>query len=699
MVAAGARIGHCDIAASASIPPGTVLHGDLTLRRNSVVGIGVVFGYGADIGPDVIIPSGVTVMAGARIESLRLNGCRLPHQTMIGGNLTLGRQCRVGRNVVFEGDNRIGVAVQLPAGLRVAKGAHINYLRLGNVLPPGTVVCGNLVVGPTARVGRGVKLGADVTLRARIPDGFSVGANAMVRQCDVAGALLGWGTRIDGNLYLADGVELGDGTRFEHGVRIEAACRVPDGLVFCAGARVRWFELAPDVTLPAGTRIGGSLRLGQGARVGRSVEFGADVEIGPGVLIPDGARIADHARVSRLDIAPDAHLPACFHLYGNAVVGAGTRVGDNAMLGRDVTIGAGVTLPAGVVLCDGACLTDLRLGEGVLLPVGTRICGNLVVRRGATLGIDVEFGPDVEIGPYASLPEGLQVASGTCLRELCIARDVQVPPGTRILGDLWISPGVKIGRQVVFGPGARIGPNVVIPDGAIVASGARIDRLRIAGNVTLGREVVFTGNAVIQTSACIGDGVMLGKNIVIGPRVRLPQGVVVADGARMRRFCVGPRVNLPATFIVEGDLCLGQGVVVGHGARFGPGVWVGPGAVIDDHAEVAAGARVMAPMPTGDDVPVAPPPDASLAVWQAYMAQVSLSRQQGTTPVEAQAPALAVAQTQAYPAPAPDMESVQAQVDEMQPQPQPVSAPIPIPVAATAYLAAAPGFRPLSPFG
>jgi hypothetical protein len=90
----------------------------------------------------------------------------------------------------------------------------------------------------------------------------------------------------------------------------------------------------------------------------------------------------------------------------------------------------------------------------------------------------------------------------------------------------------------------------------------------------------------------------------------------------------------------------------------------------------------MAPMPTGDGVPVAPPPDASLAVWQAYMAQVSLSRQQGTTPVEAQAP---------------DMESAQAQVDEM--QPQPVSAPIPIPVAATTYLAAAPGFRPLSPFG
>lgn len=697
MVAAGARISHCDIAANASIPPGTVLHGGLTLRRNSVVGIGVVFGYGADIGPDVIVPSGVTVMAGARIARLQLNGCTLPHQTIIGGNLTLGRQCRVGRNVVFEGDNRIGVAVQLPAGLHVAKGARINYLRLSAPLPARTIVCGNLIVGPTARVGRGVRLGADVTLRATIPDGLSVGAGAMVRRCDVAGAQLGWNTRIDGDLYLANGVALGDHTRFEDDVRIKTACRIPDGLVFRAGARVRCFELAPDVTLPAATRIGGSLRLERGVRVGAGVEFGADVEIGPGVHIPDGARIADQARITRLEIAPDAQLPNCLHLHGNAVIGAGACIGDNAMLGRDVLISPGVTLPPGVVLCDGARLTELRLGEGVVLPAGTRIGGNLVIRRGATLGIDVEFGAGVEIGPYVCLPEGLQVEPDTCLRELCIPRDVQVPPGTRIHGDLWISHGVKVGQQVAFGADARIGPDVVIPDGAMIGSGARIDRLRVASNVTLGREVVFSGNAVIQTGACIGDGVMLGKNVVIGPRVRLPQGVVVVDGARMRRFCVGPRVNLPAMFIVEGDLCLGQGVVVGHGARFGAGVWVGPGAVIDDHAQVPAGARVTAAIRTVDRVPVAPPPDASLPVWQAYMAQLSLNRRQGTALVEAQAPELAVAQTMANLAPAPDTQLAPAQVDDM--QPRPVSAPIPIPVAATAYPAPAPGFRPLSPFG
>ena len=695
MVAAGARISRCNIAASASIPPGTVLHGDLTLRRNCVVGIGVVFGYGADVGPDVIIPSGVTVMANARIERLQLNGCELPHQTMIGGNLTLGRQCRVGRSVVFEGDNRIGPAVQLPAGVHVARGARINYLRLHAPLPLRTAIHGNLIVGPTARVGRGVILGADVTLRATIPDGLSVAPGAVVRKCDVAGALLGSNTCIAGDLYLASGVALGDHIRLEHGVRIKTACRVPDGLVFRAGARVRFFEVAPDVTLPAGTRIGGSLRLAQGVRVGAGVEFGDDVEVGPGVCIPDGARIADQARITRLEIAPDADLPACFHLHGNAIVGAAACIGDNAMLGQDVVIGPGVALPAGTMLCDGARLGDLRLGEGVSLPAGTRIGGNLIVRRGAVLGSDVEFGANVEIGPHVRLPEGLQVAPGTRLGALSIASNVRVPYGTRIHGDLSMSAGVTIGRQVVFGAGIRLGPGVPVPDGAVIGDGARIDRLQIAGNVTLGSEVVFTGNAVIGACACVGDGVLLGKDVVIGPRVRLPPGVVVADRARVRRFCVGPRTTLPAMFIVEGNLTLGQGVVVGHGARLGADVRAEPGAVINDYAEIPAGTRMTAAIGAAGSIPVAPPPDASLPVWQAYMAQLSLNLQQGTTPVDAQTPGPQPSQATVSTAQTADTETAPAP----EALPRPVSAPIAIPQALTAYPSHAPGLRPLSPFG
>ncbi|WP_194711711.1 hypothetical protein [Noviherbaspirillum soli] len=693
VVAAGARVDCCDIASSASMPPGTVLHGDLTLRRNAVVGIAVVFGGGADVGPDVVVPAGVTVMEGARIERLHLNGCRLPQQTMIGGSLTLGRRCEVGRNVVFEGDNRIGPGVQLPAGLHVAEAARIDHLRLNAPLPAGTVVRGNLVLGPNAKVGRGVALGADVTLRASIPDGFSVGAGAIVRQCDVAGARLGRGTRIDGDLYLASGVELGDGTLFEHGVHIEAACRIPDGLVFRAGARVRCFELAPGVTLPAGTRIGGSLRLRQGVHVGPGVEFGDDVEVGPGVWIPAGARIADQARITQFDIAPDVRLPACLHLHGNAVIGAGACIGEHAMLGRDVVIGPGVRLPAGVILCDGACLTDLRLGEGVVLPQGSRVGGNLVVRRGAMLGSDIEFGHGVEIGPYVCLPDSLQVAPGANVREVHISGDVQLPPGTRIYGDLRISRGVTVGRQVAFGPDARLGPGVVIPDGAIIGSGARIDRLQVAGNAALGREIVFTGNAVIRSSALIGDGVLLGKDVVIGPRVRLPDGVAVADGARVRRFCVGPRVSLPAMFIVGGDLCLGQGAVVGYGARLGAGVRVAPGAVIYDHAELPAGTQVATVTSVQHGVPVAPPPDASLPVWQAYMAQLSLNTRHEAPLLDAQAPDLSMAPAQLIPSRQADAELAQAS------QPRPASAPIAIPAAGPAYPAHAPGFRPLSPFG
>ena len=692
-VAAGARIGRCNIARNASIPPGTVLHGDLTLRRNCVVGIGVVFGHSADVGPDVIVPAGVTVMANTRIERLQLNGCQLPHQTLIGGNLKLGRRCRVGRGVVFEGDNRIGPMVQLPAGVHVARGACINYLKLQAPLPAGTVLHGDLTVGSTARVGRRVMLGADVTLRAALPDGLLVAPGAVVRRCEVAGAVLGHGTCIEGDLYLARGVELGEGIRFGHGVSIDTACRIPDGLVFRAGAQVGFFELAPDVMLPAGTVIGGGLRLAQGVLVGAGVEFGDDVDIGPGVCIPDGARIADQARITHLDIDARAHLPACLHLHGNAVIGAAAVVGDNATLGRDVAIGPGVALPAGAILCDGARLGELRLGDGVTLPPGTRIGGNLVVRRGAVLGGNIEFGADVDIGPHVCLPEGLVVAHGTSLRVLSIAGDVRVPHGTQIQGDLWISAGAKLGKRVVLGAGIRLGPGVAIPDDAIVGGGARIDRLRIAGDVTLGRKVAFAGNAVIEAYACIADGVLLGKDVVIGPRVRLPHGVAVADGARVHRFCIAPRVCLPALFFVEGNLSLGQRAVVGHGARLGADVHAEAGAVIEDYAEVPAGTWVTAPILTAGSVPVAPPPDASLPVWQAYMAQLSLNRQQetalpATLAPEAwldQAPLSAAQPVGAEPAP--------------QALPHPASAPIPIPRAQTGYASPAPGFRPLSPFG
>jgi hypothetical protein len=148
-------------------------------------------------------------------------------------------------------------------------------------------------------------------------------------------------------------------------------------------------------------------------------------------------------------------------------------------------------------------------------------------------------------------------------------------------------------------------------------------------------------------------------------------------------------------FIVEGDLCLGQAVVVGHGARFGAGVWVAPGAVINDYEEIPAGARVTAVMRTEDGVPVAPPPDASLPVWQAYMAQLSLNRQQGTTPVAAQAPDPQMVQPPLSAAQPADADVAQA--PDM--PPRLVSAPVTIPVAAPAYPAPAPGFRPLSPFG
>lgn len=178
----------------------------------------------------------------------------------------------------------------------------------------------------------------------------------------------------------------------------------------------------------------------------------------------------------------------------------------------------------------------------------------------------------------------------------------------------------------------------------------------------------------------------LGRGVAIGPRVRLPDGVTVADGARVRRLCVGPSVNLPPAFMISGDLCIGQAAVVGHGAQFGASVWIAPGAVIEDHARVAAGTRVGAPPLSAG----APPADASLAVWQAYLTRASLYRQQGPALQDTQ-----VAQENAGQHAAPGPADVQASG----PPPRTASAPIPLPETVAFPVALNSGLQPFSPLG
>ena len=610
VVAAGACVQHCILKKGARLGPDVLLHGDLALGPRALVGAGVRLGSNAVIGADVMVPAGVIVQAGAHIALLELHGCWLPPGTVLGGNLRLGRHCRVGTGVVFEGDNHIGSHTELPDGLRIARGARIQRLHLsGATVPPGTVVSGDAYVVPGTRIGRGVTLEPGVVVTAAaVPDGVTVMRKSFVSRCEVKGALIQRGTRIGGDLYLAPGVRVGVKVRLHKGVRINCLCRIPDGVEIMPASIVGRFLLGPGVVLPPGTRIGGNLCLEEGVVVGKGVRFGAGVVVRAGVTIPDGARLRRGAEVRRLEIAADASLPDCYTLCGDAVVGAGASIGDRVVLGANVEVGPGVMLPPGVLLIDGARIAALRIADDVVLPAGTRLGGDLLLRRGVQVGQDVGLGSGADIGPHVVLPDGIVVLPGSRVRMLNVAAGVLPGRDVCIAGNLTagagarVAPGARLGAGTVLGNGCSIGGDIVLPAGLIVDSDAVLDCLDIA-----------TG-------------------VILPPQTRIGGDLRIAAGAR-----IGERVRFGAGVEV------GAGAVIGHHAVLGDEVVVGAGAVIGDHACVDSGAVVDAGVHIGHGelVHCGPPPaDADISCWQAYLSGDAAPDEAPWQPDAGAAPAL-----------------------------------------------------------
>lgn len=600
VVAAGACVLRCTLGKGAWLGPAAILHGDLALGPRAEVGAGVKLGANAVIGAGVVVPAGVTVQAGAHIGVLKLHGCWLPPGTVLGGDLRLGRHCEVGSGVVFEGDNRIASHIDLPDNLRIARGARIHHLRLaGARMAPGTVVCGNAFVAPGSWIGHGVTLEADaVVTAAALPDGVTVLRRAHVGRCEVAGTALRRGTRIGGDLYLAPGVQVGWNVRLHKGVRVNCVCRIPDGVELMPGSIVDWFQIAPHVVLPPGTRIAGNLCLKRGVVVGAGVSFGAGAVVDHDITIPNGAHLARGALIHRLDIAPDVILPDRYTLHGDAVLGAGSSLGERVVLGAQVEVGAGVMLPPGVTLIERARVRALRIADDVVLPIGTRLGGDLVLRRGVHVGLDVELGAATDIGPHVRLPDGIVVASGATVRVLCVAAGVLPGHGVCIEGDLSaatgarVAPGVRVGAGVVLEAGCSIGSGVVLPPAVIVDRHARLDCIDIAADVLLPPQTRIGGNLRIAAGVQIGRRVCFGKEVRIGPGVAIPAGTHLADHATVNRLEVAADAVLGAGLTLCGDVTIGAGVRIDDDVTLGAGAAVCAGVHLPKGVVVAFNATV-----------------------------------------------------------------------------------------------------------
>ncbi|MDF1502648.1 UDP-3-O-(3-hydroxymyristoyl)glucosamine N-acyltransferase [Roseisolibacter sp. H3M3-2] len=206
-------------------------------------------------------------------------------------------------------------------------------------------------VHPTAVLGRGVSLGAEVT----------VGPYAVIGD----GAVLGDRAWIDAHAVLGAGVRVG-----------------PDSRVF------------PHATLYPGTELGARVAVHAGARLG-SDGFGYVFGEGQHRKIP---------HVGRCLVEDDVEIGANTTIdrgsIGDTVIGAGTKIDNLVQLGHNVRLGRLCLVMAQVGVAGSASIED-----GVILAGQAGLGGHITVGKGARIGGQAGVFGDVPAGAtYSGYP-------------------------------------------------------------------------------------------------------------------------------------------------------------------------------------------------------------------------------------------------------------------------------------------------------
>ena len=200
-------------------------------------------------------------------------------------------------------------------------------------------------IDPTARIGRGVRLGADVTVGpfAVIGDGAGIGDRS-------------W---IEPHVVIGDGVTIGDDCRLHPGVVLHPGTVLGDRVAVHAGARLGSdgfgyvFQDGAHQKLPHVGRciIGDDVEIGANTTIDRgSVD---DTVIGAGTKIDNLVHIAHNVRIGRLCL-----LMAQVGIAGSAHIGDGVIfAGQSGLAGhREIGARARIAAKAGVI-------SDVPAGE------------------------------------------------------------------------------------------------------------------------------------------------------------------------------------------------------------------------------------------------------------------------------------------------------------------------------------------------
>jgi acetyltransferase-like isoleucine patch superfamily enzyme len=231
---------------------------------------------------EVVKPT--TVIDLARAGLLQAGeGCRIsPHAILVPSDLLgtlrpieLGERCVIGAGAVLHGGVRLGVGVHVEDHTIVDKPEHGYAVR--EVYPGAgavTTIAGGVVLRAGAIIYAGVSIGADTT----------VGHHTLLRSHVAVGS----GSQLAHNLTVERGSRIGDGVRCSPGSHITADTYVGDRVFLGAGVRtindkeLIWRDPGrqPPLSPP---------RFDTGARVGSGATILAGVTIGAGALVGAGS--------------------------------------------------------------------------------------------------------------------------------------------------------------------------------------------------------------------------------------------------------------------------------------------------------------------------------------------------------------------------------------------------------------------------
>ena len=146
----------------------------------------------------------------------------------------------------------------------------------------------------------------------------------------------------------------------------------------------------------------------------------------------------------------------------------------------------------------------------------------------------VEFGPDVEIGPYAIVEEGVRIGRGSRLAAHAIVRarsvlgeEVQVDSFAVVGGDP---------QMIGFDPGIRSG--VEIGDATVLREGVTVNRSTEEGRATqVGSHCFLMATSHVAHDCRVGDRVTMANAVLLAGHVTVGDHSFLGGGCVVHQFC------------------------------------------------------------------------------------------------------------------------------------------------------------------